>query len=760
MKKLLLIFMFAIGLCILFAGIVQAVGVDNQYYSIDCTPDNAYIQANGFNQLCSYTWKGANPLSEDVAFCFDSQLVSGHLYYYNNGWQDINNLFTFIHYPMAKGYCYYVRDVVFLPNTPIVTWINYMPKISGTPKWDTYFGNITAQRIDLKLDPVYNTSLYKIGTQDSSSYYWKSGSNWNNDILTAGVWGFNNNITNYLNFRITNTSLSDLDSIGQESGSTPYKYDEIVTLENRTVASTIVMYCKKSGVYGRLIYLVFNYTDGSASQSSTIDITSSSFTRYEFNTTQPFLDGYIFRSHTDSNNNVGVIDCNNRTIVANTSFTNTLINKSDGVVISKSIALPILVQSYSINATYTGSAAINISFDGSNFFYRNLSNTSVMLLTDSSNDNTNLTYKLYLLNNATTIYNLSINFNGMFSNLSIKIYNESNGAILSGVNTTLQFYGSDGSYYITTVNGAGNISNLQLINYSIKASAPGYSTKYYYFDMNQNYYELHMYLLPSANSDNVSFTFYNVNGAVIEGVLLQEYLSISGSYVLMDSLYSDISGVVYLPYDPSYSYLYSYSKAGYKSVNFSLASPRAPNYDITLSYDTVYVSHVPKAVVGSYSYNNVTKILLFSYTSTDDTITNYSYTVSKVVDSRNIVLCSGSDTILTKTFNCDLYGYSGVMYVQGVADNEEIFYGAYLDVPGLPTLFSNLTPAEAAFLTGLILSIIVFGGLIFGVPGTLLMGGVGLYLLYLLKIFTVLSVTFVIVDIVVSIIIILGLKRR
>ena len=152
--------------------------------------------------------------------------------------------------------------------------------------------------------------------------------------------------------------------------------------------------------------------------------------------------------------------------------------------------------------------------------------------------------------------------------------------------------------------------------------------------------------------------------------------------------------------------------------------------------------------------------MTFSYTSSDESITNYSYTVSKIVNSRVVVLCSDSSSLLSEDFECDLFGHSGTIYIQGVADNDAIFYGEYLIIPGLPTLFDNLDPAEASYLAAFIMAIIVFGGLVFGLGATLIFTVAGLYIINLLGLLTVVTGTMVLVAAVVSIVVILGFKRR
>ena len=212
-------------------------------------------------------------------------------------------------------------------------------------------------------------------------------------------------------------------------------------------------------------------------------------------------------------------------------------------------------------------------------------------------------------------------------------------------------------------------------------------------------------------------------------------------------------------FDPSYYYLYSYSKSGYRPASFTLSPPRDNNYDITMAYSLTYNTYVPVAVVGSMVFDNDSSLLSFSYVSSDNSLSNYSYTVSKIVNSRNIVLCSESSSLLSDDFSCDLSGYSGSIYVQGVVDNQ-IFFGDYVFISSSESLFANLDDKEAAFFTAILVAIIIFGGLFFGVAGTLLSGVAALFIGSILGIFSLLTSTMVVVVMVVSVVIILGLKEE
>lgn len=101
-----------------------------------------------------------------------------------------------------------------------------------------------------------------------------------------------------------------------------------------------------------------------------------------------------------------------------------------------------------------------------------------------------------------------------------------------------------------------------------------------------------------------------------------------------------------------------------------------------------------------------------------------------------------------------------MMYVQGVANNEQIFYDAFYDIKGLPSLFDNLNQQDAAYIVAFLLAIIIFAGVGFGLVGTLVMGVFGTMIMYWLHILTPISETVLVLDVIVCTIIYIGIKGR
>ena len=442
---------------------------------------------------------------------------------------------------------------------------------------------------------------------------------------------------------------------------------------------------------------------------------------------------------------------NNGSMVNSDSVTfNVTTNALLNISIFDTATSPVSVYNLSLTDSVTG---VNLNFSNSSnnidvVRYRSYAYfvTAPNYLNASSN--------YIITNNAYQQKNITLNYP---NTVNVRIYNLSSSTLIGA---TFSVISSSSAKYYSTSTGLINLtyldSGVNLFTFSNSSFTPGvYSLNIVYgYD-----YNLTAYLSPISSSTNVTFTFYDVNGAKIEGVYVQEYVLANASYVLSASAYTDITGKVYFSYLPTYSYTYYYSKTGYKSNSFVLTPPKESNYDITVAFDVGTTSYSKVNVSGSSSFDNASNTLTFTYLSGNSSYSNYSYTVSKLVNSDYVVICDGVSPLLSDYFTCDLNGYYGSVFVQGTTDNN-IFYGYWVDIGSSPSLRDIIPKKESAFLTGLLLLIITFAGLVFGVTGTLIFGVVGILIVFWLNIASVLTVGLILADIVICIIIIAGFKRR
>ena len=355
------------------------------------------------------------------------------------------------------------------------------------------------------------------------------------------------------------------------------------------------------------------------------------------------------------------------------------------------------------------------------------------------------------------------------SSLFISIFDETTFNYITN-NVTVTLTDIDNPTILTSTTTNGNISFLNLRAndvWEVRFNSANYSTNRYYRNIlatGTDY--LNAYLLPNSVAQNFSICWYDSNGVPISNLLVYQYILSNGAYVLTQDIFSDIQGKTILSFNPSHYYLYNYSNILYATYPFILNPPQNTvtladgcNYDITVRSANSVLVYNPLNITGSATYNNVTSILTFNYTS----LTNYdrySYTISKLINGQTFVICSDSSALQINSFTCSLSGYHGLVYVQGVVNSTKIFYGQYVDLGDLPKLFDNLKPKDAAYYSGFILLIIIVAGITVGMIGGLIAGVIGLLAIYWLGIMTPITATLIIVDVIVVIVIGLAIKRR
>lgn len=262
------------------------------------------------------------------------------------------------------------------------------------------------------------------------------------------------------------------------------------------------------------------------------------------------------------------------------------------------------------------------------------------------------------------------------------------------------------------------------------------------------------YLNPVSTAQNVTFTFYDLNGAVINGVWLYQYTLTNTSMILSMARVSDISGKVYFNYVPTSYYYYNISSTEYQGAPFILNPPVEPNYDITLTPLSDIPSYDVLNITGSHSFNNVTSRLTLSYTSSESNISSYKF----YTYVGNSLVCLNTSSALSSAFVCDLAGREGVVSIYGTGDNV-IFYGATLELPG--TSLSDLIDIkEASFFSGLLALILIIAGATINIFVALVFGVIALLVVYWIGIFDVLSTLIITVVVVASITIAFVIRRR
>ncbi len=262
------------------------------------------------------------------------------------------------------------------------------------------------------------------------------------------------------------------------------------------------------------------------------------------------------------------------------------------------------------------------------------------------------------------------------------------------------------------------------------------------------------YLNPVSSAQNVTFTFYDLSGALIEGVYLYQYTLTNLTPVLSMVRVSDIAGKVYFNYIPTYYYFYNISSTDYVGSPFILNPPVEPNYDITLTPISALVSYAPLNTSGSYTFNNVTEVISFSYVSSESDIASYDLFVYV---GRSLV-CHNVSSALSNVFVCDVSAYSGTVSLYATGDNR-IFFGSTFELPE-SKLSDLVSIQEASFLSGLLALILIIAGATINIFVALVFGVIALLVVYWIGIFGALSTIVITVVVIVSVVIAVIIRRR
>jgi len=341
--------------------------------------------------------------------------------------------------------------------------------------------------------------------------------------------------------------------------------------------------------------------------------------------------------------------------------------------------------------------------------------------------------------------------------------------IMQNITVTLTDITTPKTYSTTSI--TGNVTFINLTGgdiYEVRFTTANYSTSRYYRTVVETLYDqLDAYIILNSQSQNFSICFYDINGGIVTNLHLYEYLLSDTVYLLVQDGYTDLNGRIGLVFNPSKYYYYTWNSTLYAISSFILNPPQNSliladgcNYDITLQYASATIVYNNLNVTGTSSYNNITKIMTVSYTSRDNTLINYSYTVNKIISGLYTTVCSGTSTVYpTQSFTCDLTGYTGDIYIQEVANGNTVFYGTTYNIPGIAKLFDNLEPKDAAYYTGFIMLIIVFAGVFLGLTGTLLAGVLGLFIIGWIGILTPVTTILIVVDIIITGVIAFSLRR-
>jgi len=404
---------------------------------------------------------------------------------------------------------------------------------------------------------------------------------------------------------------------------------------------------------------------------------------------------------------------------------------------------------------YTGSqlANFNVTVDGV-LYSTSTSNVTldVVLSQSYSISWVNMSYAYSYLTKNITSYITSANttlYPKNSLNLSIKdsitqSFITQNMTIVVTNSLTNTFYTSTGSILLLNLEVGDNEIKIYNANYS--------EARYIVNVVDYSYNNLTVWLSLGSAVANVTFTIYNTNGAIVENAYMSQYVLTNSSYLLTMDGYSDISGKVYFSYNPLYYYSYNISHPDYVPYSFVLQPPKADNYDITLTDIAGSIVYSSLNITGSHTFNNVSKIINFSYVSGESSLL-YEFWVY----NKGVRVCYNTSLLTSNSFSCNVSNYEGVVYIYGVTDNI-MFYGATETLKST-SLSDFISVTEASFWSGIIFLVIAISGAAWGIVISIILSIVAVAVILWLGLFSALSITILAVLIVMGLVIALVVRR-
>jgi len=407
-----------------------------------------------------------------------------------------------------------------------------------------------------------------------------------------------------------------------------------------------------------------------------------------------------------------------------------------------------LIQNYTLNLTNTNTSLFETytttNYNKSIDIIKN--NTYTILTEATGYAYLNTTYT----SNATSYQNLNIQLYSTNSVL-INVFDETTTTnilenvtlVMTGSSIELTYYSTNGTFYITNLNDD---------TYTTKLSSSNYTLKSYILTVsNRSFQTLNAYL--SKSTQSTIFNIVDSNTLLpLENAFTTVEKIINGSYTVIESKYSDLTGRVQIIYTPNVAYRFTISKTGYSSKVFSLDPVLFTEYTIPIDntgtsnlpsqFGDISVTYYPTSFINNKP-NNIT----ITFSSPNGQLINHTVNISYPIGS--------NQTTMTNAYgNTAFFGFTPVNATIG--DKVNFTYNYYSTISGYRTFklqfeITNTTGSspysivnvakrdyglgdfEKIFIIEVATAIFagfafMLGGIGFGLFAGLMMMGIGVYL--------------------------------
>lgn len=259
-------------------------------------------------------------------------------------------------------------------------------------------------------------------------------------------------------------------------------------------------------------------------------------------------------------------------------------------------------------------------------------------ITVSANNYIAQSFNMTLVGNLTT-NNVSLTAVGDRS-LFIYVYNVTSLALLNNTNITIELTGASYYYNITT-NSSFYLPNVTAGVYNVSVSADGYETSRYILTMGAGSFQVINAYLPPVSTSSVTFTLKNSQTTeAIEGAQFDIKKRVNNTYLLISSLYSDVTGNTAFYYESGASYSFTVTRSGYATKTFTLSPILLNSYTVKIDPSSATASNQDLAGISvqwspsSYS-SDICQVFTFSVSNPDGQLvySNYSLILSNNVSN-------------------------------------------------------------------------------------------------------------------------------
>lgn len=535
-----------------------------------------------------------------------------------------------------------------------------------------YTGVNVSSNVNKSLEPMYLTNksfyAYDFYTNASLTNFSITDQFGNSSSTTTGL--LNASLYHVFNQSLTyNITYSSTQNGGYFNQS--YTNVAVSSSVNKSLAQSVITFQAREKITGNLIASA-NFTTTALTNvthymnAATWNVTASK-SGY-FNTSQDVTIAALSIATVNitnlSNAKLNLTARNNITLMPVTTFTAEIIalsysNYSWSESISGGSQISLLNGTYQVTVRASGYAPSvkNITVAGSLF-------------------TTNSTFDLYAEN---SIY--------------FTIYNATSLAIVNTTTTLVQIFGPS-TVINSTTNGTLFVNNLTPGEYNVTVSASGYETAQYTVTIGNNSFQnLNVYLETTTTNSAVFTTLDDDTSQPIQNVLTTIEKRVNGTYYLVNSLYTDITGRFEIAYTTGDVYRFTMSHSDYVTKQFELNPIIFTSYNVRLtrgesaSLDVDFAG-VSISITPTAYYNNAINNFTFTMGSPLGQLQLINYTI---VVSNNVTTLQNSST---NAFGGSLTSRVAI-YNATTADTVTLYYN-YVDNEGVHHSFTTIYSIQAS----------------------------------------------------------------